>query len=185
MKKRNKTESLTLTSLMIALGIILPFATAHGFGLQGNIFLPMHIPVFICGLLCGPIYGGVTGAVLPIISCLITGMPAPYPNLPLMIAELAVYGVLSGLIYTKTPLFGKKRGVYFSLVLSMIGGRICYGLLFSFLLFFDEGMKAPSVIAALVAGIPGILIHLLIVPAAVFAFERFFAKKETKKETEE
>lgn len=181
MKKRTKTQTLTLTSLMIAAGIILPFVTAHGFGIQGNIFLPMHIPVFLCGLLCGPLWGGVVGAVLPLISCLISGMPAPYPNMPLMVCELCVYGAVSGLVYTKTPLYGKKWGVYLSLLIAMVAGRITYGCVFALLLLFNESMKAPTVIAALVAGVPGIIIHVILVPATVFAVEKFYYSRGAKK----
>ena len=54
---RTRTERLTVTGMLIAVGIILPFAASHGIGIPGNVLLPMHIPVFICGLLCGPLFG--------------------------------------------------------------------------------------------------------------------------------
>ncbi|MBQ2889948.1 MAG: DUF1893 domain-containing protein [Clostridia bacterium] len=176
---RTKTERLTVAGMLLAVGIILPYATAHGLGIQGNILLPMHIPVFICGILCGPFWGGMCGIILPLLNSLITSMPALYPNMPMMAAELLVYGTVSGLIYHKTPLGSKKAGVYLSLVISMVCGRIIYGLVFRFMLIFDGDLKAASAIAALVTGLPGIAIQLLFVPGVVFAVEGLFRKSKT------
>ena len=104
MKMQSKTQKLTTLGLLLALGIILPFATAHGIGVSGGILLPMHIPVFICGFLCGPLFGALCGVVLPIINSLLTNMPPLYPMMPIMVCELTVYGFVSGLLYHKTPL---------------------------------------------------------------------------------
>ena len=60
---QNKHKKTVISGLMLALGIILPFACAHGFGISGNIILPMHIPVLMCGFLCGPLYGTVCGLI--------------------------------------------------------------------------------------------------------------------------
>ena len=169
---RTKTERLTVTGMLIAVGIILPFATSHGFGLPGNVLLPMHIPVFLCGLLCGPFFGGAAGIILPLLNCILTGMPAPYPNMPMMVCELFVYGLVSGLLFCKTPLGKKTAGVYISLVSAMICGRAVYGLVFHALLMFDGDLKAASVWTALVTGLPGIIIQLLLVPGVVFAVQR-------------
>ena len=135
---RTKTERLTVTGMLIAVGIILPFATSHGFGLPGNVLLPMHIPVFICGLLCGPLFGTAAGILLPLLNCILTGMPAPYPNMPLMICELCVYGLISGLLFCKTPLGKRKIGVYVSLLSAMICGRAAYGLAFHAFLHYQN-----------------------------------------------
>ena len=175
---RTKTERLTVTGMLIAVGIILPFATSHGFGLPGNVLLPMHIPVFICGLLCGPLFGAAAGILLPLLNCILTGMPAPYPNMPLMICELCVYGLISGLLFCKTPLGKRKLGVYVSLLSAMICGRAVYGLAFHAFLLFDGDLKAASVMGALITGLPGIVIQLLLVPGVVFAVERFLGRIE-------
>ena len=132
----------------------------------------MHIPVFICGLLCGPFFGGAAGILLPLLNCILTGMPAPYPNMPLMVCELFVYGLVSGLLFCKTPLGKKAVGVYISLVGAMICGRAVYGLAVHALLLFDGDLKAASVLTALVTGLPGIVIQLLLVPGVVFAVQR-------------
>ena len=51
----NHTKNLIMTALCIALGIVLPVAF-HSIPNAGSIFLPMHIPVLLCGLICGDVY---------------------------------------------------------------------------------------------------------------------------------
>ena len=51
-----QTRNIVLNGLCIALGLVLPMAF-HSIPNAGNIFLPMHIPVLLCGLACGPAYG--------------------------------------------------------------------------------------------------------------------------------
>ena len=46
-----KTKTMILAALCFALGLVLPSAF-HMIG-AGTVFLPMHIPVLICGLVCG------------------------------------------------------------------------------------------------------------------------------------
>lgn len=61
MKNRNRyILNLALAAMFLALGLVLPFATAQ---IQqiGNMLLPMHIPVLLCGLICGWQYGGLVG----------------------------------------------------------------------------------------------------------------------------
>lgn len=50
--KENQVKKLVMAAMCVALGIILPMAF-HTIQNAGSIFLPMHIPVLICGLLCG------------------------------------------------------------------------------------------------------------------------------------
>ncbi|MDR0944795.1 MAG: ECF transporter S component, partial [Bifidobacteriaceae bacterium] len=86
----------------VALGLVLPLATPH-IPAVGNALLPMHIPVLLCGLLCGWQYGAVVGLILPLLSSGLTGMP---PMLPIglgMCVELAVYGLVSGLLGQYLP----------------------------------------------------------------------------------
>ncbi len=170
---KRKTQRLTLTGLFLAVGLLLPFATAHGLGLLGTVLLPMHIPVLLCGLLCGPLYGGVCGLLLPVLNSLLTGMPAIYPMMPIMAAELLTYGVVCGVAFDKTPLGRWRFGVYPAMLIAMACGRAVYGLTFWLLLALDGSMKAPTVWVAIVTGIPGIVIQLLLVPSVVLAIRRY------------
>ncbi len=52
----NNIRKLTLTALLIALGLVLPFLTGQ-IQQVGSMLLPMHIPVFLCALICGWWYG--------------------------------------------------------------------------------------------------------------------------------
>ncbi len=171
MRITKNTQKLTVASMLLALGIILPFATSHGIGVPGNVLLPMHISVLLCGFLCGPLYGMLCGLMLPLFNSVLTGMPVIYPMLPLMTVELTVYGLVAGLLFHKTPLGKYKIGTYASLIAAMICGRAAYGGALSLLLLIDTDVKAAGIWVAFVTGIPGIVVQLLLVPAVVFAME--------------
>ena len=176
MKRTYQTQKLVLSGMLLALGIVLPYVTAHGIGLPGNILLPMHIPVFLCGLLCGPLYGSVCGLLLPLLNSVLTGgsMPPVYPTMPIMMCELLVYGLVSGLLYCK-PGFGKRKfGVYISLIVAMICGRAAYGGALSLLVLYDTNVKALGVWASFVTGLPGVIVQILLIPTLVFATEGIF-----------
>ena len=163
------TRRMVLAGMLTAVGILLPFVCAHGLAIPGTIFLPMHIPVFLIGLLCGPVYGGLCGCVIPALNSVLTGMPAVYPNLPLMAAELLVYGLVSGLIYHKTALKDKRWGVCPALIAAMLCGRAIYGVLFQVLLLASPDMRALSVWSAFVTGLPSIAVQLVVVPTITVA----------------
>jgi len=176
---KTKNEKTAVTGMLIALGILLPFATSHGFGIPGTVLLPMHIPVLLCGLLCGPGYGAFCGLLLPVLNSFLTGMPVMYPMMPIMAGELFTYGLVSGLLFTKTKLRKVKFGVYPALIGAMLCGRVVYGLVFQVLLFISGSLKALTVWAAIVTGIPGILIQLLLIPPVILALQ-YGRKRATK-----
>ena len=78
----NPVKSVVVAAVCAALGIVLPMAF-HAIPGAGNAWLPMHIPVMICGLVAGPAPGAATGLLAPVLSSLLTGMPAA-PILPSM-----------------------------------------------------------------------------------------------------
>ncbi|GHV00812.1 hypothetical protein FACS1894211_09070 [Clostridia bacterium] len=166
----SKTQKLCYAAVFTVLGVLLPLATSHAFGMQGTVFLPMHIPVLLCGLLCGTAYGAACGVLSAALSCLLTGMPPAYPMLPIMLAELSVYGTVSGLLYKKLRL-----PLYVSLPAAMIAGRAAYGILFALLNAFNPPLKALSVWGALATGLPGIAIQLTLLPLLVHALNDRFA----------
>ncbi len=165
----SSTKKLTTAGMLLGLGILLPLATAHGLGLPGNVLLPMHIPVLLCGLLCGPYWGLLCGLLLPALNCVLTGMPVAYPMLPIMTAEIALYGLVSGLLFHRTPLSRLRWGVYPALLGAMVAGRMAYGAVFALLFALNDSLKALSVWGAIVTGLPGIVVQLLIIPAVVIA----------------
>ncbi|MBQ8411225.1 MAG: ECF transporter S component, partial [Ruminiclostridium sp.] len=62
---KNNLKKLVISAMLLALGLVLPFLTGQ---LQqiGNMLLPMHIPVLLCGFICGPWYGLSVGFIMPL-----------------------------------------------------------------------------------------------------------------------
>ena len=58
--RRKETFRLVLAAMFAAFGVLLP-SVFHMFNMGGPIFLPMHIPVLLCGLVCGWKYGLLVG----------------------------------------------------------------------------------------------------------------------------
>lgn len=169
MSSKIHTRQTVLTGIFVSIGLILPYLTGHAFGIPGTILLPMHIPVLLCGLLCGPRYGILCGIATPFLSSLLLGMPVLYPMLPIMLLQLASVGFLSGLLYKRW-----KFHLYPALLLSMLTGWLVYGLTFSILLFGSGNpLRAPSALAAVVSGIPGTIIQLLLIPAILFLLKKY------------
>lgn len=165
---KSKTKKTVIAGLMIALGILLPLLTSHSIALlPGNVLLPMHIPVLLCGFFCGPMYGAISGLILPFLNSTLTSMPVLYPTAIVMAGELFTYGLITGLIHKFTGYSRKLRHIYPTLILSMLSGRVVYGIISGILLFFNPAMKKLSVIGALVQGIPGIVIQLVLIPFIV------------------
>ncbi|MDR0983870.1 MAG: DUF1893 domain-containing protein [Ruminococcus sp.] len=157
--KKINTKKLTLSALFVALGLLIPFVTSHAFGVQGTVLLPMHFSVLLSGLLCGPIYGLLVGLVTPVLSAVLTGMPPMFPMLPIMTAELAVYGLAAGVFRIKL-----KWNTYISLILAMICGRISYGIVFQILLILNGKLMALTVWLAITTGIIGIIAQIVLLP---------------------
>ena len=157
-------KKLVTAALCLALCLVLPFLTANNMAL-GNMLSLMHIPVLLCGLVCGWPYGLVTGLMGPMLSSIITGMP-PAAMLPSMMVECATYGLVTGLAMRFVRTRSAVADLYISMVLAMILGRTVAGLAKA--LIFTPG-TAPFawVTTSLVAGIPGIVIQLALIPYLV------------------
>ena len=160
-----KTKKLALTALFIAICIVLPIAF-HTIPNAGAIFLPMHIPVLMCGLICGWPYGLFCGILGPLLSSLLTGMP-PMAFLPAMLCELAVYGFVTGLLVNRIQTGKRIFDLYIPLVCAMLAGRVFYGILNA--LIFKAGSYSLTIwlTSAFVTSVPGILIQLMLVPFLV------------------
>ena len=51
-----RNKRLVVSALMLALALVLPYFTG-GIPAIGNLLLPMHLPVLLCGFLCGGGWG--------------------------------------------------------------------------------------------------------------------------------
>lgn len=72
-------KKLTLAAMFLAIGLVLPLLTGQ-IPQIGNMLLPMHIPVFLCGLICGWQYGAAVGFILPLLRYAIFEMPVLFPT---------------------------------------------------------------------------------------------------------
>lgn len=163
MKKIN-VNKLGLSAMFMALGLVLPFFTGQIQNI-GNMLLPMHIPVFLCGLICGWKYGAVVGFILPLMRSVLFGMPVMFPNAVAMAFELMTYGLVVGLIYVG---FKKKNIIktYISLIVAMISGRIVWAVAQLIILgMLGSAFTAKMFIAgAFLNAIPGIIVQLILIP---------------------
>lgn len=163
-----RTKDLVIAAVLLALGVVLPMIV-HMTGVNGAIFLPMHIPVLISGLVVGSPLGLIVGIISPIINNLLTGMPA-IPFLWVMLVELGIYGYISGYLYRKV-----KMTLMPSLIISMIIGRVG-GALMVLILGKGFGMPVPPIDkflqGATIVALPGIIIQIILIPMIVNAYEK-------------
>lgn len=169
--KNISLKLMVVNALFLALGLLLPLLTAQ-IPQFGNMLLPMHIPILICGFVCGWESGLVIGFVTPIIRSFLIGMPPMFPIAIAMSFELAVYGCLTGVFFR---LFSKKNMLIpVVLIIAMAGGRIVWGIV-SYVLFGLNG-TAFSIEMFLAGGIvnaiPGILLQLVLIPIVIIALKK-------------
>ena len=171
MNEKISVRRLTLSAMLLAVGLLLPFLTGQ---IQhiGNMLCPMHLPVFICGMVCGPMWGFIVGMVLPLLRSIVFGMPVLGPAAVCMAFELAAYGTVSGLLRSRLP---KTLPMLFvSLIAAMLIGRLVWGVVcipvygfvsksFTWQIFVSNGFMNA---------IPGMILQLIAVPAVVTALER-------------
>ena len=167
----SSVKKASLCSILIALCCVLPLAF-HALGL-GAAFSPMHIPALLCGLICGWGYGAFCGLAGPVISCLLTGMPAA-PQLAWMLPELMLYGAVAGLLMRRLPIPNLPLRLYSALIPAMLLGRVGGGLVRA-LVYLRAGtawsVKAWAG-AYFVGALPGIAVQLLLIPALYFALKK-------------
>ena len=164
MKAMNSVKNMTLAAVCIALCVVLPIAF-HSIPDAGSVFLPMHIPVLICGMICGWPYGLMCGLMGPLLSSVLTGMP-PVAYLPAMMVECGTYGMISGLVLKYLRTKSTYADLYIALVVAMLAGRVVSGIAKA--LIFAPGMSLKMwVTASFLTALPGIVIQLVFLPSVV------------------
>lgn len=166
------TKKLTLSAMFLAIGMVLPFLTGQ-IPQIGNMMLPMHIPVLLCGLICGWQYGAVLGFILPLVRYLVFGMPVLFPTGTAMAFELMTYGLVIGLIYS----FSRWKciiSLYRALIGAMIAGRIVWAAAQMILLGVsgDTFTMKMFLAGAFFNAVPGIIIQLVLIPTVMVALGR-------------
>ena len=169
---KKTVKNLTLSAMFMAIGMVLPFLTGQ-IPQIGNMLLPMHIPVLLCGLICGWQYGAAVGFVLPLLRSAVFGMPVFFPTATAMAFELMTYGLVIGLLY-KISRWQCVVALYRCLILAMIAGRAVWGIVqFIQVGVFGEGFTLKMFMAgAFLNAIPGIILQLILIPAIMVALDR-------------
>lgn len=169
-KRITKTYKLILSALFLAMGLTLPFLTGQIPEL-GNMLLPMHLPVMLCGLLLGPSYGVAVGAITPLLRSLIFGRPVIFPAAVAMAAELATYGAVIGTLYA----LSRKQSIgalYLSLITSMVVGRVVWGATMAALMGFNGFTVSYFMTEAVFNAVPGIVLQLVLIPSLMLLLRR-------------
>lgn len=168
--KNAKVRKVVISAMFLAIGIVLPFFTGQIKEI-GDTLLPMHIPVMLAGFICGWQWGLVVGFVLPILRSMLFSMPPMFPNAMWMAAELASYGAVAGIVYSKS------RKIYVSLILAQISGRVVWGVTKAILLGFSGKVftLGAFVTGGFLDAIPGIILQLILIPIILKSINR---KKE-------
>lgn len=162
-----RLKNITLTALFLGLGIVLPMFIGQ-IPQIGSMLLPMHIPVFLCAFICGWKYSVPMAFILPLIRSILFSRPNMYPEAIAIAFELSSYAFVAGFIYNRSK--GKNiKTVYGCLLTAMVTGRIIRGIVQLVLLRI---IGAPFtfnsfLIGIIVAGIPGIIFQLIIIPIII------------------
>lgn len=172
MMKRTSTKTLALAGLFMALGLVLPFLTGQ-VPQVGNMLLPMHLPVLLCGFICGWQYGCAVGFVLPLLRFALFGMPPIFPTGVAMCFELATYGLLTGLLYSRSR-WKCIFSLYRALIAAMLGGRVVWGVVRVLLTGVSGNVFTWQMFlsGALLTAIPGIILQLVLIPVVMVALEK-------------
>ena len=169
--KKTTLRRMVWAAVCLALCMVLPFLTGQ-IPQIGSAISPMHIPVLLAGFICGPWWAMAVGAVAPLLRFALFGMPPIFPTGVAMCFELAAYGLVSGALYARLP--KKTSNIYVSLIAAMLTGRVVWGIVRVVL----SGVSGePFTWAAFMAGaflnaIPGIIIHILLIPIIVLALKK-------------
>jgi len=160
-----------LSALFLALAYVLPFLTGS-IPQIGSMLCPMHIPVLLCGFVCGAPWGTAIGSIAPLLRSFTLGMPPLFPTALCMAAELAAYGLFSGLFYRILP--RRRCFIYASLVIAMLIGRIVWGTV----RFLCTGLDASKFgfaafwTGAVVNAVPGIIVQIVLIPIIIILLEK-------------
>lgn len=158
---------------LIALAILLPQLVHLAAGVEGGVtWLPMYLPVLIGGCLLGTYWGLGVGLLSPLVSFLITSaMGSPMPalaRLPFMMAELAVFALVSGLFSKKIA----KNGwmAFPAVLLAEVAGRATFMLLV--LIFQTLSPLTPELIwSQIQTGLLALLLQAVLVPFIVMGLK--------------
>ena len=177
------TVKALISAGVIALAVILPqlvhlFSGAAG----GAKWLPMYLPVLIGGCLLGWRWGLGVGVLSPVVSFLITSMtgnamPAA-SRLPYLIAELAVFAVVSGVFSKK---ISENLWLAFpAVLLAQVSGRAVF-LMVAAIFQSIAPLSAAAVWSQIQTGLLGLVLQAMLVPFIVMGLGVLLGRDAQKK----
>lgn len=172
LKIRITVKSL-ISAGLIALAVALPQLVHLALGQAGGVqWLPMYLPVLIGGCILGTWWGLGIGVLSPVVSYLVTlafGNPMPVAaRLPFMIAELAVFAVVSGLFSKK--IVSNVWTAFPAVLLAQISGRAVFMLLA--VIFQSVTPFTPAIIwSQIQMGLLGLVLQAVAVPFIVMGLK--------------
>lgn len=169
-KNLTHTGKSAIAALCIALSVVLPMLF-HSIPDAGSVYSPIHIPSLLCGLVAGWQYGLLAGLLGPLFSSMLTGMP-PMAYLPPMMVECAMFGLITGLCFRFVKTGRCVADIYISLSAAMVLGRVIAGISRSLIFARGSYSMAMFLSSYFVVGIPGIILHLVLVPILYLTLER-------------
>ena len=176
--QKRVTLSAVLSVGLIALAVILPQIVHLSLGQPGGVqLLPMYLPVLLGGCLLGWKWALTVGILSPVVSFAITSligeaMPA-IPRLPFMMAELAVFALVSGLFSKK--IYENGLWAFPAVILAQLVGRVVF---LGMVAIFQS--VAPFTVemiwGQICAGWIGLLIQAVLVPIIIITIRALLVK---------
>ena len=177
------TVKALISAGVIALAVILPQLVHLISGAAGGAkWLPMYLPVLIGGCLLGWRWGLGVGVLSPVVSFLITSMtgnamPAA-SRLPYMIAELAVFAVVSGVFSKK---ISENLWLAFpAVLLAQVSGRAVF-LIAAAIFQSIAPLSAAAVWSQIQTGLLGLVLQAVLVPFIVMGLGVLLGRDAQKK----
>ena len=178
---KTKITCKTLVSIgLIALAVVLPQLVHLALGQPGGVqLLPMYLPVLIGGCLLGWRWAMFVGVLSPLASFALTslmGNPMPVlARLPFMMAELAVFAVVSGLFSNK--IYKNGLWAFPAVVAAQLAGRTAF-LGLAFIFQSVAPFTAEMIWSQILAGWLGLAIQLIAVPLIVIGIRAILVKEK-------
>lgn len=168
-----------ISVLLVVLAVMLPqIAHIAGGAAAGSVWLPMYAPALLAGCLLGWQWGLGVGVLSPVISfgfttlALGAAMPA-LSRLPVMTAELAVFGLVAGAFARKIE--KNAFWAFPAVIVAQVGGRLV-----NFIGSLITGQSAAVAWNTIQSGMLGLYLQAVIVPLIVIALA--FAVRNDREE---
>ena len=179
--QRKKIAYKTLVSAgLVALAVVLPQLVHLALGQPGGVqWLPMYLPILVGGCLLGSKWALYVGLASPLVSFILTsllGNPMPAAvRLPFMMAELAVFAVVSGLFSGKIAQNG--LWAFPAVIAAQVTGRAVFLGLVALLQAFVP-FSAAMIWGQIRVGFAGLAVQAVAVPLVIIMLRSVLLKEK-------